>query len=248
MVNRWCRLGERGRRGARRWIFRGGRLPRAQVKSLRVGDARRERSRYPQRVNESYGTGWLFAGADVSPTCVWCDATTCPGSTPTLETQTCFLGAAIPEEVGADAGSWANVFGTGEADVLNQLVKIESASSKGVELALTAGVHLNQRFWIENVRGSIGPGQFYYDAAEKTVSYAFRRAGFVFGRNVAATPRPADLLWRSGGRDVDLPWKTPPPRPRRRGPLRGKTPPPRRTYERDRPAGTGPSTTTKRPR
>jgi hypothetical protein len=56
------------------------------------------------------------------------------------------------------------VVGTGEADVLNQIVPILSHASGEIELPLSRGLHLHQRYWLENVRDSVGAGQFYFDA------------------------------------------------------------------------------------
>ena len=168
------------------------------IKSLRVGLERRERSRYPPRTvvrgRPSYRDGWLFAqnlppgiADNTTADCIWCAKTLCNASRPA--TPYCWLAldpSKIPPPVlagvRAQNASWLNVFGTGEADVLNMILPIVDVHVSGSAVKVPilpydgrGGFHLYQRLWLENVPPTTGsplpPAEFFVDERTKRLSY-----------------------------------------------------------------------------
>jgi hypothetical protein len=197
------------------------------ITSLRVGELRRERSRFPSRTADRYKTGWLFAqrlpdgvATPDAHSCVWCNETLCDGAPP--PTPHCWLGldpAKVPrpllKSLLAGNSSWLNVFGTGEADVLNMILPIIDVNVAATAIKIPilpydgrGGFHLYQRLWLENVPAPVPPGEFFFDAAARRLRYtpadAAERAALVANTARAVAPVTDVLLDINGTNDLIL--------------------------------------------
>eukprot|EP01052_Picozoa_sp_SAG31_P020847 SAG31_NODE_1585_length_7821_cov_5.615903_4_plen_683_part_00 len=205
------------------------------VTSLRIGESRRERSRFPSRSrhgspSERYKTGWAFAQSPRSgvttpeaSSCIWCNKTLC-GPRIVPPTPYCWLGLdpnAVPKSVlqamHLKNSSWLNIFGTGEADVLDMMLPVREVNVDGSAVKIQilpydpkGGFHEYQRLWLENVPVPIPPGEFFFDdqKAIKTVLYnplnLTERASLLAGALHAVAPVADRLLDINGTSSLTL--------------------------------------------
>lgn len=145
-----------------------------EIKSLRAGSHAIPRSRWPRRVAEGLrSTNWMFAmNWSAHPS----SAAISSGGRHLhhlgLNASELPANASLAELVGA----YANVLGCVESDVNSQLTKVlavnsTNASRPTVAVLFRNSFNVGQRFYLENVRWALAPGEFYHDARAGKLFY-----------------------------------------------------------------------------